>query len=304
MFDYKNWREEISFYLDQETTTDDIIYGNYVEWDRFRQDYEEELLAEAGLSLPWDKILSRDEYLDLLKELSGFGVENIEYLKECMVDTKLLEVKFIPRSNEVADIIVSECLDLYGVPSGTEYEQELPTELTYWNSMLDSSENELLAYKKYPIKIELFDTKIYNIFKQIALTSDELTKKSLLLAIFSITESMFKSTIVDKIPQENNISDFSKKILVDEIEKRLRGNNDIKDKLFKDLYNKSAPKQKWVHLRNSLAHDIESSDIINNQINYLNLKSGKYETYLFSNLENDIIDFLDEIKNILDGTRL
>lgn len=65
MFDYKDWQEEILYYLDQETGTDDIIYGNYVEWDRFREDYEEELLAEAGIELPWGKILSMQEYNDL-----------------------------------------------------------------------------------------------------------------------------------------------------------------------------------------------------------------------------------------------
>ena len=40
MFDYKDWQEEILYYLDQETGTDDIIYGNYFECDRFREDYE------------------------------------------------------------------------------------------------------------------------------------------------------------------------------------------------------------------------------------------------------------------------
>lgn len=69
MFDYKDWQEEILYYLDQETGTDGIIYGNYVEWDRFRKDYEEELLAEAGIELPWGKILSMQEYNDLLSEL-------------------------------------------------------------------------------------------------------------------------------------------------------------------------------------------------------------------------------------------
>ncbi|KXB47678.1 hypothetical protein HMPREF3188_00446 [Tissierellia bacterium KA00581] len=295
MFDYKDWKEEILNYLDQETGTDDIIYGNYVEWDRFRKDYEEELLAEACIELPWGKILSMQEYIDLSSELSNLGVKSIEYLNE-ILDS---EVKFIDRDNKIADIIVSECLDLYGVPCGTEYEQELPTELTYWNNMLDSSESELLAYINYPIEVNLFDEKINNIFSKIEATSDELTKKSLLLAAFSITESMFKSVIVNKIPQENNISDFSKKILAVEIDKKLRGKSDIKNQLFKELYNTPAPQQNWINVRNSLAHDIESSSIINEQITYLNLKTKNEETYLLSELKNSLMDFFDNIKNIL-----
>lgn len=262
MFDYKDWQEEILNFLDQETGTDDIIYGNYVEWDRFRECYEKELLAEVCIELPWGKILSIQEYIDLLSELSNLGVKSIEYLNE-ELDSK---VKFIERDNKIADLIVSECLDLYGVPYGTEYEQELPTELTYWNNMVDSSESELLAYINYPIEVNLFDEKINYIFSRIEATSDELTKKSLLLAAFSITESMFKSVIVNKIPKENNISDFSKKILAIEIDKKLRGKIEVKNKLFKELYNTSAPQQNWINLRNSLAHDIESSSIRNEQI--------------------------------------
>lgn len=293
MFNSKDWQEQLSDYLDQETGTDDITYGNYVEWDRFREDYEEQLLAEACIELPWGKNLSMQEYIDLSSELSNLGVKSIENLNEN------LKVKFIDRNHEIADFIVSECLDSYGVPCGTEYEQELPTELTYWNNTLDNSENELLAYINYPIEVNLFDEKINNIFSEIEATSDELTKKSLLLAAFSITESMFKSVIVNKIPQENNISDFSKKILAVEIDKKLRGTSDIKNQLFKELYSTPAPQQNWINVRNSLAHDIESSSIRNDQITYLNLKTKNEETCLLPELKKNLMDFFYNIKNIL-----
>lgn len=296
MFNYKNWKEEILFYLDQETGTDDFIYGNYVEWDRFRQDYEEELLAEAGIELPWGKILSMREYNDLLLELSNMEVESVEYLNEALD----LEIKFIDRDNEIADIIVSECLNRHGVPCGTEYEQELPTALTYWNNIVDSSESELLAYIDYPIEVNLFGTKIDNIFSKIENTSDELIKKSLLLSAFSIAESMLKSVIVEKIPRENNISDFSKKILLDEIDKKIRGNSKTRNQLFKDLYNTPVPKQNWINARNSLAHDIEDSSISDGQLTYLNLKLKKDESYLLSELKNSLLNFWKNIKNILD----
>lgn len=52
MFDYKEWINEITDYIDQETGTDNIIYGNYIEWDRFREAYGDELLLSEGVNYP------------------------------------------------------------------------------------------------------------------------------------------------------------------------------------------------------------------------------------------------------------
>ena len=79
----------------------------------------------------------------------------------------------------------------------------------------------------------------------------------------------------------------------------MRGNIEIKNQLFKELYNTSAPQQNWINVRNSLAHDIESSSIRNEQITYLNLKTKKEETYLLSELKNSLMDFFYNIKNII-----
>jgi len=35
-----------------ETGSDDFVYGNYVEWDRFRRENEEALLDYFGIELP------------------------------------------------------------------------------------------------------------------------------------------------------------------------------------------------------------------------------------------------------------
>ena len=58
MFDYKEWLDEIREVTDIEEGTDDIIYGNYVDWDRFRIQFENELLINAGFELPWGKTLT------------------------------------------------------------------------------------------------------------------------------------------------------------------------------------------------------------------------------------------------------
>ena len=66
MFDYKEWLNEIREFTDIETGTDDANYGNFVEWDVFRNEYENELLLRAGFELPWGQELTFDEYNQLI----------------------------------------------------------------------------------------------------------------------------------------------------------------------------------------------------------------------------------------------
>ncbi|MDO4778314.1 MAG: hypothetical protein Q4A42_02015 [Tissierellia bacterium] len=40
---------------------DDFVYGNYVEWDRFRHKNEEGLLEYFGVELPWSKWIYEKE---------------------------------------------------------------------------------------------------------------------------------------------------------------------------------------------------------------------------------------------------
>ena len=62
---------------------------------------------------------------------------------------------------------------------------------------------------------------------------------------------------------------------------------------------KKAPSQNWTNLRNSLAHDIESSSIIKDEIKYLNLKTDKEEKYLISSLKQNLIKFCKDLKDII-----
>ena len=138
MFDYKEWLNEIREFTDTETGTDDANYGNFVEWDVFRNQYENELLLRAGFELPWGQELTFDEYNQLIFKfiteyklnLGDFLIEDITFNSETDM------VRFIEKDTEVGGLIVSKLLDLYGVPSGTEYEKggSLPKELTYWDN--------------------------------------------------------------------------------------------------------------------------------------------------------------------------
>lgn len=124
-----------------------------------------------------------------------------------------------------------------------------------------------------------------------------MTKKSLILSSLIISESLLKSVIVEKIPTEMGISEFSQNILSSEIDKQLRGNVESKNGLFKKLYKQKAPKQPWTYLRNALAHDIESSSVNDKELVYTNLKE---ESYLIDKLFEELMNFYHELQLIID----
>lgn len=297
MFNYKDWIEEIYYYVYEETGSDDAVYGNYVEWDLFRRDYEEDLLSSAGFEIPWGKSIAIETYNKLIEELPE---ECIDYLKdEIVVCASDEEITFIERDSEIGDLIVSEILDKYEVPSGTEYEWELPNELTYWNS----SEDELLLFQTYPIELDAYKSSIEHVYTEFIKTNSDLIKKALVLSSLIITENMFKSVIVTKIPndRESGISEFGQSIIQKEIDRILRGNTDEKNNLFKKLYGVKAPSQNWNQLRNALAHNIEDCTINDNEIEYLNIRTGKRETYEIKKLILDLFEFSESTKKIIDG---
>lgn len=301
MFNYKDWIEEINDYVYQNTGSDDIIYGNYIEWDLFRRDYEEELLSSAGFEIPWGKEISIYEYFCLINEFTNECKENLESeitiynTSESIFDTY---INFIRRDNEIANQIVSEILDKYEVPSGTQYEWELPSELTYWNS----SEDELFLFQTYPIELDDYKSTIERVYTEFIEMNNDLTKKLLVLSSLIITENMFKSVIVTKIPndKERGISEFGYNIIQKEIDKILRGNTEGKNQLFKQLYGVNAPSQNWNQLRNALAHNIEDCTINENEIEYLNIRTGERKTYKVRTLISDLCEFSESLKKIID----
>lgn len=292
-----------------ETGHDDFIYGNYVDWDRFRYENEDNLLQYFDVSLPWGEDLTILEYANFLNQdvftnnpniLDKWNLMQLPISKQGN-DSSEIRIRFPKRHDTDSGSIISKIFDFYGVPSGVDYEFELPEHLQYWYNTLenDYNENEYEYYKNYPVKIITYEETINDIQLKINSTEDELTKKSLTLSSLIISESLLKSIIVEKIPTEKGISDFSKNILSSEIDKQLRGSVESKNSLFKKLYKQSAPKQPWIHLRNALAHDIESPSINNKEIVYTNLKEEKEESYLIDKLFEEQINFYQELRQIL-----
>lgn len=301
-FNHKDWDIETGI----QTGNDDFIYGNYVEWDKFRNENEEQLLKYFGIILPWDKEITLSKYIEVISQDVFINTSIINnYLKRNITfknnDNLLYEIiiKFPSRNSEFSDKLISKIFDYYEVPSGTQYEYELPEDLQYWNNSYE--ENEYQNYIVYPLKFEEYPQTIKDIKLKIERANDNLTKKALILASFSITESLYKNIIVKEIPKENKISNFSQKILDDEINKLLRGSNENKNKLFKSLLNKVPPKQPWLDLRNSLAHDIEDAKVDENKIEFTNLKNGEKEIKIIEEILKQQVDFYDQLKMILDA---
>ena len=297
MFNYKDWIEEINYYVYEEIGSDDIIHGNYIEWESFRRDYEEELLSSAGFEIPWGKSISVKTYNELIGDLPE---KCIDYLRdEVVVLSSDEEITFIERDSEIGDLIVSEILDEYDVPSRTQYEYELPNELTYY---YNNSEDEVLLFQTYPIELDGYKSSIEQVYTEFSKANSDLIKKSLVLSSLIITENMFKSVIVTKIPddRERGISNFGQNIIQKEIDRILRGNTEGKNHLFKKLYGINAPSQNWNQLRNALAHNIEDCTISENEIEYLNVRTVERETYKVRTLISDLFEFSESLKKIID----
>lgn len=304
-FNHKDFHIETEI----ETGHDDFIYGNYVDWDRFRKENEDELIEYFDIHLPWGEELTIFEYANFIKQpvfadtsiLENYDLMNLPVSKQGQIVNKI-RIQFPYPNVNTSDAINSEIFDFFKVPSGIEFEFELPDDLQYWHNLLmdDYFEDEYKYYQKYPLEFRDYKQTILEIHSKVNSISDPLTKKSLVLSSLIISESLLKSIIVNKVPIEVEFSKFSQEILSDEINKKLRGNVEEKNNLFKKLFNKKAPKQNWVNLRNSLAHDIESPTIIEKDILFTNLKENKKEAYSIDKLFEEQIEFHKELQAIID----
>lgn len=285
---------------------DDFIYGNYVDWNRFRIENEENLLDYFEIYLPWSKKLSVSEYIefisqDFFKNTNLFDKYKFNELLICKQGSKLsdLQIQFVNREGIDSKSLVSDIFDYYGVPTGVDYEQELPEELQYWSNQLEGDylDNEYEYYKSYPIEIVDYTDTISEIELKINNCSDELVIKSLILSSLIISESLIKSIIANKLPKEKDLSDFSKKIIEKAINDKLR-KFEGRNELFKDVFGVKSPKQDWINLRNSLAHDIESSKLTEGKITYVTSK-GNEDFYEIEKLFKNLSQFSEDLQAII-----
>lgn len=244
MFDYRDY--DFENYIEVEEGADGFIYGNYIDFPRFRQDCEEELLLDAGVYIPFGEILSIEEYIDIIYDLRHLVNDYIfDQLKEKVFDGDFSfnsesVVKFIDRDNNLADELVNYILDSYGVPDDYVYEHDLPDKFKYWYD--PSDEQEYLEYINYPIELDEYDSQVKSNFDLLNNQNDEIIRKSIILASLIFAESLLKSVIVRGLPIDDGISSFYREIIGEKIDKDLRYTNS-RNALFNKIYGEKLPKQ-------------------------------------------------------------
>lgn len=300
MFDYKDY--DFENYTLVKEGNDGFVYGNYIDFPRFRQDYEEELLLDAGADIPFGKNMYIEEYIDIIYNLrhlvNGYIFDKLKeqiFSGDFSFDNHSV-VKFIDRDNNLSDELVNYILDNYGVPNDYVYEHDLPDYLKYWYD--EDYDQELLDYLLAPIEFDYYKREVENIFKLIDQESNEITMKSLILSSLVFAESLLKSIITKGLPKDDGISLFYKEIISDKIDKDLKYYNS-RNALFKKIYGEKVPEQNWIDLRNSLAHDIGKASIDGNLIKFYNMKHKKDDVYDIGQLKTDLIEFGNNINSII-----
>ena len=124
-------------------------------------------------------------------------------------------------------------------------------------------------------------------------SNDEIIVKSLILSAFSITEGYMRAIVYDQIPdfEVSGLDDTLKNILQKDILRKL-SNNKTRIELYKELTGKklkSIPFYKEV--RNSLAHNILSVRILNENIIINN--GNENLSYLINDVIDELINYVN-----------
>lgn len=277
-------------YLDYDIHTevqignDDIIYGNYVDWNDFREGHIDELIRGLEIEIPWGKQITKTEFNEFLSlEYIKYGITISEYKlnKLCFNEKKLIH---FPKKEELDyNKFINEIFDYLGVPSGIDYEAELPDDLKYWSQDNYQYEEDYHLYKLSSRSYEQIINDLQSGFQK---EYDPLIRKSIILAAMVSAETLLRSTVVKSLPNDKDLNNIIKKIYNKEILNRLKSTYKLK-KLYKDIYRNNAPKMPWLSLRNSLAHNIEGPEIVDDVIYY----EEKTHKYLLDELFADLLDF-------------
>lgn len=274
--------EDFDIETELDTGKDEQVYGGYVNWDEFRTTQEDEILEYFDIYLPWDKEIDIKEYIKfitqpLIQEFPALLAESSFNTMEYDDKSKLINKITIlfPTKNYS---IINKIFDFCGVPSGTDYEYDLPEGLQFWHSILYDNDDEQY-FQNSSFSLENHKEMLEEIKTKIDETDDELIKKSLLLTTMIFSEILLKSLIRKKLPDTGGIDIINQKILNKAINKKLRGGIEELREIFHLVYGEKAPTLKWINLRNSLTHEFNNCTINGNIICYTNLKTQLPEEY-------------------------
>ncbi|MGN1295715.1 MAG: hypothetical protein ACI4U5_04840 [Bacilli bacterium] len=156
-------------------------------------------------------------------------------------------------------------------------------------------EQELFILNQQTTKLEIRDT-INNLKDKINQCDDEIIKKSLILASYSIIDGFVKSFIFDQINKYNlteineTTMDIFNEILLNKLE-----NTTGRKQIYKKLNKSELPNiPRYNPLRNLLAHNFSMVSINNNMITYED-KSHNIQEYSIDNLFKDFENFITNL---------
>lgn len=257
MFSFEDY--DFENYVFVEEGSDGFVYGNYIDFDKFRQDCEGVILLNAGFYIPFGKAISRDEFDNIFSHDSGLlDLDLLNLLKEKLFGENIgsdqkIKTNFLERDTELADAIVNNIFDNYGVPNDYVYEKNLPDELKYWDYQ-NYDEDLYEIFRKHPIKLVNYENNIRRIYEMVGRQEDGLSKKSLILSSLIFTETMHKSVIISKLSKQSSYEYIYSKNYKNKVKNILNSNINARNDWFKKLYKVKSPNQYWNSLRNHLAH--------------------------------------------------
>lgn len=296
------------FGLTAETVTgsEGAEYQNYIEFPNYN-DYSMENIEfvlnlfdipfldnldefSYSTTVPYDSSI-KDKVQSLPQELQS--------LFEYSDNKKLITLPSEEDVRKLADDLFSE----NGVPSGTVYESEFDN-FPEAMKLLPYDPHEYLTDMANGILVDIETTSqaIRHLEERCELVKEPIIKKALLLAAFSMVESYVISLAEDFIPpfiiQDDNLSKFVKKSIHDKLTSK--GGREILRQRFAP---NDFPQEKKIPyhdvVRNQLAHNIQTGDIVDDKITFLT-NTEKAEEYPIKKIFEDLFNYVEKYKDRID----
>lgn len=287
-----------------EGSSDDFIYGTYIEWPKISSLDEAillELLYFFGVKIPFGTELSIDKFMRILT--SEPNPKAIQMWHEIGSQLSFRTNAFhrlyiqIPDLTSIRDSIDSK-LVAWGVPENTVYENghemdHYPNELKIWNDFdaLDSPE------LREAIRLDELKAKLEALKKAISVATDPIMQKSSVLGAFVLTESFVVSKINEAV--RDSLVGFVDTDLEEQLYRHLtaelwRPNN--RAKVYKMFMGRDLLKPPHDWIRNIAAHDINAIEIFHDQLKYVgNKPKTQYEPVYIVTLFDDLIKHIEQL---------
>ncbi|MBJ7694291.1 hypothetical protein C6P08_06895 [Weissella confusa] len=289
---------DFSDYVDVNTGYDDMVYGNYIDFDDFRQSEMESILMNLDIYLPFGQQLTMDEFEELERDYPGPDWDEV---KGKLIDVGNDYYKF-PNENELTKFL-NDFLSERHVPDGQvfEGEAEFPEKYGYYYS--DFDEDEYFDYGEDDNASLSTMEVIESLENKLSEMNDSLSKSAMLFAMFSSAEAHYKKYLLKSVEELNSIqNDIVKKHLKSTMIEQIESNRTVRLEMFKSLHpgveEKDIPVEPHPKLRNALAHAIVDAKFEEGNVNFT-LK-GKNMSVQLTDVIQQIKRFVTRVDSLLE----